>query len=149
MAVLAVWAFALRLTRQTPAAPMVREARNEAESVSLKTLKGKYVLVNFWDSHNAVSRIAAGEYDRFIRSHKGEGIELVSVNTDDDQALFSELVNKDGLDRSTQFHIKDVKAEAILKGYKPLDGYSSYLVNPEGKIVAYNPSIETLEKYLQ
>lgn len=144
---LAVWFFATRLSRQTPATPVVTEARNGENDVKINDLKGKYVLVNFWDSHNAVSRIATGEYDRFFRNHSDSDIELVSVNTDNDHGLFSELARKDGLDLSRQFNIKDVEGGLIHSGYKPKDGYTSYLVGPDGKIVDYNPSVETLEKY--
>lgn len=146
---LVVWAFAARLFRQAPSTPQIKEVSNSREDIKFKDLAGKYVLVNFWDSHNAVSRIAAGEYDRFFRCHKGEGMELVSVNTDNDRGLFSELARKDGLDLSRQFHIKDIKGGSVPADYKPRDGFSSYLMNPSGKIIAYNPSVQTLEKYLR
>lgn len=146
---LVVWAFAGRLFRQTSSTPQIKEISNNHEDLKLKDLAGKYVLVNFWDSHNAVSRIAAGEYDRFFRSHKNEGMELVSVNTDNDRGLFSELARKDGLDLSRQFHIKDIKGGSIPADYKPRDGFSSYLLNPSGKIIAHNPTVQTLEKYLK
>ncbi len=146
---LVVWAFAARFMRQTSATPRVEEVRNEQSDIKINDLKGKYVLVNFWDSHNAVSRIATGEYDRFFRTHRNQGIELVSVNTDGDRGLFSELARKDGLDLTRQFSIADVADGNIPAGYKARKGYTSYLVNPSGKIVAYNPSVETLEKYLR
>lgn len=146
---LIVWAFAARLSHQTPASPRVTEIRNDQKDLHLKDLRGKYVLVNFWDSHNAVSRIPTGEYDRFFRAHRNEGIELVSVNTDHDRGLFSELAHKDGLDISRQFNIKDVEGGVIPADYHPRDGYTSYLISPKGKIIDYNPSVETLEKYLK
>lgn len=147
IAVLAVWLFAARLTRQNPATPVVTEVKNDQNNVKINDLKGKYVLVNFWDSHNAVSRIATGEYDRFFRNHRNSDIELVSVNTDNDKGLFSELAKKDGLDLSKQFNIKDVEGGLVNTSYKPKNGYTSYLIGPDGKIIDYNPSVETLERY--
>ena len=51
-------------------APDIEMLANDSVNVSLDKLRGKYVLVNFWDSSNAVSRIAAGEYDRFFTQQR-------------------------------------------------------------------------------
>lgn len=116
--------------------------------LSMKDLRGRYVLVNFWDSSNAMSRIAAGEYDRFFRSHPRRDLSLLSVNTDSNRRLFDEIVRKDGLDSLTQYHIADVKARGITPDYHPEDGYSSYLLNPSGKVVAVNPTLSTIDRIL-
>lgn len=145
---LMVWLFSRRVDSDAVTQPRVEKLAGPAGELSLDKLKGNYVLVNFWDSSNAVSRIATAEYDRFFRSHPGEGIEMVSVNTDDDRGMYSEIARKDGLDLSRQFHIMDVKSGNLGRDYKAHDGFMSYLMNPSGKIVAKNPSVETLEKYL-
>ncbi len=114
--ILAVWMFAERVVQRTPELkqqPHITEVHGNHGDISLSDLKGKYVLVNFWDSHNAVSRIAAGEYDRFFRDNKHKNIQLLSVNTDDNLKLFNEIVRNDGLDSLTQFHIRNVKAQGI------------------------------------
>lgn len=148
-----VWVFASRVEQASPEAvhstPRLLEMSNGSTSLSVSDLRGKYVLVNFWDSHNAVSRIAAGEYDRYFRAHPRSGLRLLSVNTDDNRRLFNEIVRRDGLDSLTQFHIADVKARGITPGYHPEGGYSSYLLNPSGKIVAVNPTVQTVNSFLQ
>lgn len=146
---MAVWTFAWRVDRQNPDShhpPRVVEAANKATSLSASDLRGKYVLVNFWDSHNAVSRIAAGEYDRYFRSHRNANLRLLSVNTDENRRLFDEIVRRDGLDSLTQFHIADVKARGISPGYHPEGGYSSYLLNPSGKVIAVNPTVQAVNR---
>ena len=103
---LAVWMFSTRIDSQAQASnstPQLLEATNTSSHLSTSDLKGKYVLVNFWDSHNAVSRIAAGEYDRYYRTHRNNNLRLLSVNTDDNRRLFDEIVRRDGLDTLTQF----------------------------------------------
>ncbi|MBD5322828.1 MAG: redoxin domain-containing protein [Bacteroides sp.] len=146
---LAVWMFSTRIDSQAQASnstPQLLEATNTSSHLSTSDLKGKYVLVNFWDSHNAVSRIAAGEYDRYYRTHRNNNLRLLSVNTDDNRRLFDEIVRRDGLDTLTQFHIADVKARGISPGYHPESGYSSYLLNPSGKIIAVNPTVQAVNK---
>lgn len=142
-----MWIFFGRIESTTPGLsgpPRLLEAANSSTQLSTSDLKGKYVLVNFWDSHNAVSRIAAGEYDRYFRANKRPDLRLLSVNTDDNRRLFDEIVRRDGLDSLTQFHIADIKARGISPGYHPEGGYSSYLLNPSGKIVAVNPTVQAI-----
>ncbi len=129
-------------------APEIEMLANDSVNVSLEKLRGKYVLVNFWDSSNAVSRIAAGEYDRFLHANPSRSFSLLSVNTDENPELFKEVVKKDNLDASTQFHISDAKAKNLKSDYRLDCGFSSYLIDPQGKIVAVNPSVGTLAKYL-
>lgn len=129
-------------------APDIEMLANDSTNISLRNLRGKYVLVNFWDSSNAVSRIAAGEYDRFFHVNNGRPFSLLSVNTDENTELFHEVVKKDKLDKKTQFHISDAKAKNLSSNYRLDSGFSSYLIDPQGKIVAVNPSVGTLEKYL-
>lgn len=147
-----VWLFVERVTSSTPElrpTPQVKSISMGNSDLDLSELKGKYVLVNFWDSHNAVSRIAAGEYDRFLRSNPRSNLKLLSVNTDNNRRLFDEIVKSDGLDSLTQFHIDDVKVNGIRPGYHPESGYSSYLINPSGKVVAVNPTVDTIEKCIK
>ena len=77
-------------------APEIEMLVNDSVEVSLSQLRGKYVLVNFRDSENAVSRIAAGEYDRYFRNKTyTEPFTILSVNTDSDPKFFKEVVKKD------------------------------------------------------
>lgn len=128
-------------------APEIEMVNDGKTNISLDKLRGKYVLVNFWDSNSAISRIAAGEYDRFLKESPSK-FKLLSINTDDNKKLFKEIVKNDNLDTSTQFHIDDVKTRNTKNDYRLEQGFSSYLINPQGKIVAVNPSVTTLEKYL-
>ncbi|MCM1521295.1 MAG: redoxin domain-containing protein [Muribaculaceae bacterium] len=148
---LMVAVFALRVNREDTdprAVPHITSASNTTGHVNLSDLRGKYVLVNFWDSHNAVSRIAAGEYDRYIKQHPGQNIRLLSVNTDDNRRLYDEIVRHDGLDVKTQYHVSDTKVGGHTTSFQPEEGYASYLVDPQGEVVAVNPSVGTLENLL-
>lgn len=130
-------------------APEIELLANDSVEVSLSQLRGKYVLVNFWDSENAVSRIAAGEYDRYFRGKTyNKPFTILSVNTDADPGFFKEVVRKDNLVSSTQFHITDAKMKNLAADYRLNHGFSSYLINPQGKIISVNPTIRCLQTYL-
>ena len=152
---LAVWIFVDRLSLDAPGfhgspSPHLEAVslQNSDRELTMADLRGKYVLINFWDSSNAMSRIAAGEYDRFFRNHRQRNLQLLSVNTDDNRRLFDEIVRTDGLDALTQYHIADVRARGITPDYHPEDGYSSYLLNPSGRIIAVNPTLSTIENII-
>lgn len=131
------------------AAPEIEILANDSVEISLSQLRGKYVLVNFWDSENAVSRIAAGEYDRYLRAKTyTKPFTLLSVNTDTDPKFFKEVVRKDNLDITTQFHITDAKMKNLAADYRLNRGFASYLINPQGKIISVNPTISCLQTYL-
>ena len=149
LAALGVWLFLARMIHTTTDRfnpPILKSISKDGFDLSIKDLKGQYVLVNFWDSRNAVSRIAAGEYDRYYKTHPQSGLKLLSVNTDMNPKLFNEIIRTDGLDSLTQFHIRDIKARGLTPGYHPEGGYSSYLLNPSGKIIAVNPSVQSVQR---
>lgn len=139
--------FVLRVNREDTdrlAAPILTEATNEAGRVDLRDTGGKYVLVNFWESDNATSRIAAAEYDRFVRSHPDLPLRLVSVNTDTLSTLADEIVRHDSLDVATQYRLDNTRRGRKVPVYHAREGYSSYLLSPEGKVLATNPTVGSL-----
>lgn len=119
---------------------------NQHQSLSLDKLKGKYVLVCFWASSNAQSRIKTAEYDVFARSSDEERFCLLSVNMDRSERLFREIVRRDNLSAESQFYVSGSEAETIYESYRLSNGYQSFLIDPQGKIVATNPSNNTLRK---
>lgn len=119
---------------------------NSHSALSLSDLKGKYVLVTFWASSNAQSRISAARYDDFSKSLDEERFCLLSVNFDRSERLFREIVRRDNLSAKSQFYVSGSNAETIFENYHLGNGFQSFLINPQGKIVATNPSNDTLKK---
>lgn len=119
---------------------------NSHSALSLSDLKGKYVLVTFWAPSNAQSRISAARYDDFSKSLDEERFCLLSVNFDRSERLFREIVRRDNLSAKSQFYVSGSNAETIFENYHLGNGFQSFLINPQGKIVATNPSNDTLKK---
>lgn len=118
----------------------------EADSmVSLAGLKGKYVLLNFWNSTDAPSRRAANIYTAWKRAHPDTDLKVLSVNFDESDNLFTEIVRRDGLIADDQFHVRGDFARAIFNNYGLNRGYGALLVDPEGLIVAHNPTEADLD----
>lgn len=114
--------------------------------LSLEGMRGEYVLLNFWNSTDAASRVAANRYDTWVARHPEADVNLLSVNFDRSEAFFHEIVRRDGMNEQLQFHADAAQASLIRKNYALKDGYGTLLINPEGKIIAHNPTAEDLDK---
>ncbi len=121
--------------------------KNDKNSISLENLNGHYVLVNFWSSSDAQSRINNSIFDKAIAGGKSS-IEYIAINTDSDATLYNQILMNDGLDAKRQFRLADSKSGNLYKQYSLATGNHTFLIGPSGKIEKINPSNKELEKYL-
>lgn len=128
-------------------APLFKVEKSDT-TVSLADLRGRYVLVNFWASNNAQSRLRASDYNALASEIPAERFCQLSVNLDRSERLFSEIVRRDNLDATSQFHVTDGEAAVISGAYHLSEGLNSFLIDPEGEIIEMNPTIQTLHTIL-
>lgn len=128
-------------------APDFTVARNDT-AFSLHDLHGKYVLVDFWSSADANSRIKSNEYNK-LTLPENCNIRRLSVNFDRSRELFNEIVTRDHLDPSEQYFAGDGDAEQLAHDYAVGRAYNSYLINPDGEIIAVNPDNKYLTGYFK
>ena len=70
---------------------------------------------------------------------------VIGVKYDESESLFHEIVLHYSLVPEKQFHASGDTARAIIKNYGLGRGYGAVLVNPDGKVSAYNPSDKQLD----
>lgn len=119
---------------------------NSDTTLSLADMKGRYVIVTFWSSADADSRLRAYRYDEAAKRLPQERFCLLSVNFDRSERLFREIVRRDNLSAENHIHVDGSQANRIIHDYRLTEGFKSLLIDPKGRIVAMNPSIETLTK---
>lgn len=129
-------------------APYFEVKAGNGEVTSLYDMKGRFVIVNFWASADAMSRIAANQYDSFVKSVSEEQVGLLSVNIDRNQSLFEEVMRRDGLRAESQYYVQPENTSELIRKYDMGSGLQSFLIDPQGAIVAINPSPETLASIL-
>lgn len=127
--------------------------KNQDSEFMLDKLRGKYVMLSFWSSSDAGSRLRCNELNSFVKSFnesnsKEEQICFMSVNFDRSERLFNEIMRRDNLDAYSQFYVSGHNASKIKRDYGLEKGFKTFLVDPSGVIVAVNPKIEDLTKIL-
>lgn len=126
------------------------ELDNRPRTFSIGDLTNEgYVLINFWETADAASRVCAGEYDRKVRELPQGILTLISLNFDENEPLFREVVKLDGLNEAQQYRLQGDSAHVVSTLYHLEQGYRAVLINPQGKIVAVDPSPEALESLVR
>ena len=115
----------------------------------LSDMKGKYVLLSFWASYDAHSRMQNASLSNVLRSaSRNENVEMVSVSFDEYQSIFKETVRKDQIVTPTCFVETKGESSGLFKKYRLGRGFTNYLLDENGVIIAKNISAAELFAYL-
>ncbi|MCD8079471.1 MAG: redoxin domain-containing protein [Bacteroides sp.] len=121
----------------------------EQPTMELSHLKGKYVLLSFWASYDASSRVSNVSLNHAIRTASSENIEMVSVSFDKYASIFDETIRKDQIAGSAACFVETRGENSqIFKKYRLNKGFSNYLLDQNGVIIAKNISAADLSAYL-
>ncbi len=126
-------------------APAFSYMSYEGKQVSLASLKGKYVLLDFWESWCGYCILALPKIKKLYETCHEKGVEVIGVTTGN----FSKM---EKLIAANQLPYPNLKAdEKILKNYD-VSGRPNYvLIGRDGKIMVYNDweKIESILSGLQ
>ena len=112
----------------------------------LTDLKGKYVLLSFWASYDAQSRMQNASLSNALRS-TSQDVEMVSVSFDEYQSVFQETIRKDQIVTPTCFAETKGESSGLFKKYRLNRGFTNYLLDGNGVIIAKNISAAELSAY--
>ena len=113
----------------------------------LSDMKGKYVLLSFWASYDAHSRMQNASLSNVLRS-TSQDVEMVSVSFDEYQSVFKETIRKDQIVTPTCFVETKGESSGLFKKYRLGRGFTNYLLDENGVIIAKNISAAELSAYL-
>lgn len=128
-------------------APDIKLPSPEGDSVSLYSLRGKVVLIDFWASWCGPCRRENPHVVQIYNRYKDKGFEIYGVSLDKNMKQWQDAIAKDGL---TWYHVSDLKgwsnSAARLYGVRSIP--QTYLLDQEGRIIASGLRSAELEQIL-
>lgn len=121
---------------------------SNGQTVGLDELRGKYVLLSFWASYDAQSRMLNTGLSNVLQSAAYDNVEMVSVSFDEYQSIFAETIRKDQIVTPTCFVETKGEKSGLFKKYNLNRGFTNYLLDDNGVIIAKNISATKLSDYL-
>ena len=118
--------------------------------VTLSSLRGKYVLVDFWASWCGPCRRENPNVVKAFQKFKDKGFHIIGVSLDQSNAK-DKWIKAIHDDQLTWTQVSDLQfwknAVAVEYGIQAIP--QNYLLDPEGKIIAKNLSGDDLDKKLE
>lgn len=120
---------------------------DKGNTFQLSSLKGKYVLVDFWASWCVPCRAENPHLLKAYNQFKDKNFEIVGVSLDETRSAWLNAVKHDGMPWIQVSDLKGFKSDVALQyGISAIP--QNFLVNPEGVIIAKNLRGEDVDKKL-
>lgn len=115
---------------------------------SLEDFRGQYVLVDFWASWCVPCRVENRHYTQLLKKYSDDNFAIFAINLDDSRAAWSSASQRD---RITWPQISDSLGwdSPLAAAYNVNALPMSFLLDPEGRIVARNLRGEALDAKLE
>jgi peroxiredoxin len=129
------------------AAPDITLPSPDGKNVSLSSLRGKYVLIDFWASWCGPCRQENPNVVRMYNKYKDKGFEIFGVSLDESRDKWLKAI---AMDKLTWPHVSDLKgwSSAAAQLYNIQAIPQTLLLDKEGKIIAKNLRGKALEEKL-
>lgn len=129
-------------------APEIALNTPEGNVLKLTSLRGKYVLIDFWASWCGPCRRENPNVIKTYAKYKDKGFEIFGVSLDKDRQAWLKAIEADQL---TWKHVSDLQYwnSVAAQAYQVSSIPMTFLLDPQGKIIAKGLRGESLNEYLE
>jgi peroxiredoxin len=129
-------------------APEIALQDTKGKKIALSSLRGKYVLIDFWASWCRPCREENPNVVKLYQKYKNKNFEIFGVSLDKDIESWTKAIEKDKLSWT---HVSDLQwwESSVVPLYQIQGIPATVLLDPQGKIIAKNLRGELLAQRLQ
>ncbi|RZL49319.1 MAG: AhpC/TSA family protein [Pedobacter sp.] len=120
---------------------------NDGKVIKLSDYKGKYVLLDFWASWCGPCREENPNVVKAYNTYKNRNFTILGISLDKDKAAWEQAIKQDGLTWTHGSELNDFQGPTVLL-YQVEAIPASFLLDPNGKIIARNLRGEQLDAFL-
>lgn len=118
----------------------------QGKEVALSSLRGKYVLLQFWAAVDRGSRIQNEALVELYAKYRNRKFEIYQVSVDQNRVEWVDAIDKDHL---SWINVGDMKgSNTAVLSFNVQEVPFNYLLDPEGRVVARNVQGPALNKLL-
>ncbi len=129
-------------------APEIDLPNPDGENIKLSSLRGKYVLIDFWASWCSPCRLESPNLVALYNKYKNKGFEIYSVSLDKSKSSWTKAIVADKLNE--WIHVSDLKHwnSSAAKLYKVKGIPYTILLDKDGKIISKGLRAHELKRKL-
>jgi peroxiredoxin len=118
--------------------PDITEKTPEGNEISLSSLRGNYVLLDFWAGWCRPCRMENPNLVKNYEKYHKKGFEIFQVSLDQKREMWLDAIKKDGLGKWK--HVSDLGywQSKHARAYNITSIPANFLLDPEGKVIAVN-----------
>jgi len=118
--------------------PDIKDKTPEGKELALSSLRGNYVLLDFWAGWCRPCRIENPNLVENYNKYNKKGFDIFQVSLDQKREMWTDAIKKDNLGKWN--HVSDLGywQSKHARAYSIQSIPASYLLNPEGKVIGIN-----------
>jgi thiol-disulfide isomerase/thioredoxin len=155
LVMMALFSFTSNQQNDTKVTNQSSDNSSELLKKAIKSNKGQLVLISFWASYDASSRIENIKCANLMKTFQNEkyndaiGFSVISVSLDRFNSVFHETIKRDGLQSLTNIFVNNGLESNLAKNYKLDAKFGNLLLDANGRVIGRNLSSEELRKTLE